>query len=160
MIQRNRGIRAGIFATAVTLVAGCSSFQDPTISVSGIEITESTDEAVAIEFTLDVENPNDEPIKLREFDYGLNVQGAHVYKGRWSAESTVRRNGHGSVTIPAVIRRADMSWQPGDYPEFFEYRLKGSLVYHTPGELAQNAPGFRRPHAHDAFFQPRPRGGG
>lgn len=118
-------------------LAGCSGYRAPSIAVAGAEVIETTEEAMAIRFALDLTNPNQEALELREFDYALAVDGRKVYSGRRSAEATLRAGGTKRLFIPAVLRFDLMGWDADARPAGVGYSLTGSLLYVTPGEIAE-----------------------
>lgn len=122
---------------ACVLLAGCSGYRAPSINVAGAEVIETTEEAVAIRFALDLVNPNPEALELRQFDYALAVDGRKVYSGRRSAEATLRAGGTKRLFIPAVVRYDLMGWDARAHPAEVGYSLNGSLLYVTPGEIAE-----------------------
>jgi len=138
-----------IFLLAAAL-SGCSAYQSPNIDVRSPRVTEKTGEAIAIAFPLRLENPNADPIELQHFEYALTVDGQTVYHGRRAAQMTLHRNGDSSVELPAVIAFQRVGWSAESHPAEVTYRLSGSLLYTTPGELAQTLldTGVRRPTAH------------
>ncbi|UCD74663.1 MAG: LEA type 2 family protein [Phycisphaerales bacterium] len=118
-------------------LTGCSVYRAPTIAVAGAEVIETTDEAMAIRFALDLTNLNDEALELLQFDYGLSVDGRRVYSGRRAAEATLRAGGEKRLFVPAVLRYDLMGWETGAQPPDIGYKLSGSLLYVTPGEIAE-----------------------
>ena len=65
--------------------------------------------------------------------YALRLNGQRVFSGTRSAEATVRRLGTQQFTLPAAIDLAEFDMPEGDV----QYELSGSVVYVTPGEIAQ-----------------------
>jgi hypothetical protein len=124
-------------------------YKSPTIEVTGAELVEVSEEALAFAFTLDMQNPNREPLELIQFDYRLSVDGQSVYSGRRAAGASLSATGEQQVTIPAVVRHDQMGWDGGTVPSELKYALRGSVLYITPGEIAEILldTGVRRPRA-------------
>jgi hypothetical protein len=142
-----RARRAAAALLALGLAGGCSSYRDPAIVVSETRLIETTDEAAAVGFALDLRNPNDEPLKLLQFEYDLLVNGVSAYSGIRSAQATLAANGARRLEVPAVIRFDDVD--AAAPPATLHYRLRGTLQYVTPGEIAQVLfdTGVRKPRA-------------
>lgn len=137
-------------ATAVSiafaaLIAGCSSYEKPTLAVSSARISQESTEGYVIDFTLDASNPNEFEVPLERVRYTLRLGNDRVFTGTRSAEATVRRLGTQQITLPAAIDLSKFDMPTGDVP----YELSGSVVYVTPGEIAELLfdAGVRRPKA-------------
>lgn len=115
------------------LLAGCSAYDAPRIGVAGARISQETPDGVVIDFTLDATNPNEVDLPLERVRYTLRLNGRRVFEGTRSAEATVRRLGTQQLTLPAAIDLGRFATPEGDV----EYELTGSVVYVTPGEIAQ-----------------------
>lgn len=114
-----------------SLLAGCSSYSAPELTLESVRVRERSAEAVVLEVTLNAENRNSEPLPLREVRYALSIDGEEVFAGTRSAESTLRRYGSQKIVLPAVVK-------PGDSPLTAGSRsvlIAGSMTYLTPGEL-------------------------
>jgi len=134
--------------TAAALLGGCSLYSDPAISVTGVSLTERTEEAIALDVSLEMSNGNNVPLELLDFDYAFSVDGNRVFHGRRSAEATLGASGHHTVVIPVVVRYDQVDWKQFP-PDRFDYSLSGHVQYVTPGELAELLLdlGVRRPRA-------------
>lgn len=122
---------------------GCSSADRPTIAFSSARITEETDAGMVISFVLDATNTNDFDVPLERVRYTLELGGEEVFSGTRSAEATIRRLGTQQITLPAAIDLTEHPAPTGETP----YVLAGSIVYVTPGEIAELLfdAGVRRP---------------
>ncbi|MCZ6834228.1 MAG: hypothetical protein O7G85_00495 [Planctomycetota bacterium] len=131
------------FITLILLLAGllpfsgCTNFKPPSIKLANVRLVERTDEAVAFHFDLVLENPNDEPIELREFRYALTLDEAQIYRGRRAAFSTLHPGTISEMTLPAVVRFDLLNDAGQTLPEAMNYQLTGTLLYETTGELAE-----------------------
>ncbi len=128
-------------ALALCVVAGgplgCSIRRPPLIALTGVTVAESTAEATALRFHLELVNPNPEPLRLREFRYTLLIDGTPVYRGRRAAEATLSAGGTRQLAIPAVLASTAIGTAAGGQPVELRYTLIGSLEYLSPGELAE-----------------------
>ncbi len=124
-----------LFALGVT--GGCASFNAPQIQVQSVSVTETTDDALTIAFDLILTNRNDAPVELIEFEYNLEVDGRSVYSGRRDAQATVPAGGTWSLRVPAVIPFSDVGFSTSTMPEQVQYDVGGSLLYISPGALAE-----------------------
>ena len=139
----------GILIICSSLIGGCASYHDPVIVVTGAKLTETSDEALALRFGLDLHNPNDEALSLLEFKYDLAIDGKPVYHGSRAGETVLAIRGDKHVEIPGVIRFDKTGWTPGSIPASANYSLKGRLQYITPGKIVQILfdTGVRKPSA-------------
>lgn len=125
-----------MFIAAVIALSGCAGYENPQINITGVRLTETTDEAAALSFGLDLHNPNNEPLTLLEFEYDLVIDGKPVFEGKRAAETTLAARGSKSIAIPAVIPFEAAKWLEG-VPPSAEYRVAGKLRYLTPGKIFQ-----------------------
>lgn len=130
-------ISLAVMACGGLTLAGCSGYRDPSIVLSDARVLESTDEALTLRFTMDLTNPNDDPLKLVQFEYDLMVDGVKVYSGMRAAEATLASNSERQMHIPAVVLLDDLGWTPTALPPAAGYSIRGSVEYVTPGEIAQ-----------------------
>jgi hypothetical protein len=128
-----RNLTTPLILLMTLLAAGCSAYDAPKIDVVGARITQETTDGVVIDFTLDATNTNEVDLPLERVRYALKLNGQRVFSGTRSAEATVRRLGTQQFTLPAAINLAEFVSPEGDV----EYELSGSVVYVTPGEIAQ-----------------------
>lgn len=130
-------------------MSGCTVYRDPSVSVVGAAVTETADGLLGIELSLLLENPNDQPLALHEFNYTLAVDGAVAYHGRWAASATLPASGTRQLTIPAVVRYDQVGWTASSAGSKLRYDLTGHLLYIVPGEIAEILfdTGVRKPEA-------------
>jgi hypothetical protein len=126
-----------LIGAVAAIQCGCSQYRDPSIVLSGSKLADASDEALALKFTLDLSNPNTEPLKLIAFHYDVTVDGKRVYSGQRAAEATLASISGRQIDIPAVVRFRDMGWNPQSMPQTAQYSVTGELEYVTPGEIAQ-----------------------
>ncbi len=128
-------------ALPAAVLAGCSSYSDPTLSITGAEILEQSPAATVVQFTIEAQNANEVELPLTAIRYTLSKDGRQLFSAQRSPEATLRRIGTQSFTIPAVIDNAQVP--PGPQT----YTLQGTLEYITPGSIAQILfdAGVRRP---------------
>lgn len=120
-------------AGLVLVSAGCSSAPPPQLRDATVRAAERTDAGQVLEFRILADNPGPEALPLREIDYTLSINGREVFKGRRSAEATLRRFGTQEIRIPAVIPAGSNGIPSGEV----DYTLVGSLTYISPGALAE-----------------------
>jgi hypothetical protein len=114
------------------------------MTVADARVTERSDEGMAVVFTLDAANANQEAVPLREATYSLELEGKPVFRGVRSAEATLRSRGTQQFALPAAF---PLSMLPASGA--VRYRLSGSIEYITPGAFAEVLfdTGVRRPDA-------------
>ncbi len=130
--------RQGVLMLAVLAgVSGCAGFNDPTVSVTAVTLTDVTDEALALSFVMDLANPNPAALPLHEFRYTLAIDGKEVYAGRRAGGVTLSAADSRRVSLPAIVPFELVGWTPGTVPASVEYTFTGRLQYNAPNRLAQ-----------------------
>lgn len=119
------------------LIAGCTTIKAPNLTVQDGAVTAQSSEALVVDFNLHLGNPNNESLELLEIDYVMFVDGRHVFKGRRDAQATLPAGGEWTVRIPAVIPFDDAGWTETEIPSQVRYDVSGTLVYSSPGPLAE-----------------------
>jgi hypothetical protein len=127
------GLMIGVICGATG--AGCSTYDDPTLSVAAAQVTERSPEGIVISFTVDASNPNPDALPLRGATYSLEIEGRTVFSATRSAEATLRRLGTQRIVLPAAIPASTMAGLANS--GLVTYRLSGTLQYITPGALAE-----------------------
>jgi hypothetical protein len=128
-------------------MSGCDGFRAPNISVGDIALMDATDEALALSFVMDLENPNTAAVPLREFRYTLAIDGKEVYAGRHNGGVTLSAVDSRQVSLPAIVPYRAMGWTPQTMPASVDYTITGQLQYYAPKRLTQVLfdTGIRRP---------------
>ncbi|MCP3905509.1 MAG: hypothetical protein GY715_17930 [Planctomycetes bacterium] len=129
-------LRWTALGTLAGALAGCEGLRAPSVEVLDAKVVEVTDEAMRVDIALDLRNPNAEPLELKEFTYSFNVNGNRMFQGKRSAHATLSRTGAKRLNIPAVIRFDRAGWTE-TRPKEVTWSVNGSLVYLTPGALAE-----------------------
>jgi len=128
-----RSTYAGLWliVLAVTSMTGCNFQKAPEVSLSSMAPTQSSHEAVRVEFVLSVHNPNQQPIELRELVYHLAVDGRRVYSGRRASQTTLPALGHSNIIVPAIV--------PADMMQDSQrnYAMSGSLIYVAQDQISE-----------------------
>ena len=128
-------------------MTGCSSFRSPRITLGSVSVAEVTDEALAIQIDLELQNPNTIALGLDELRYTITVDGTLAFVGRRAAGRTLSSLETRRLTLPGVIDFETIGWSPSSGPRQVRYTVRGSLWYQTPSEIAQLLfdTGMRRP---------------
>lgn len=113
------------------LLAGCSA-QPPRISVQSAALTERTDAGMVVNFTMLADNPNGDPLPLRDAAYTVWLADKPVFTGVRSAQATVARYGTQTFTLPAAF---PVGAAPAGGTQAF--RVSGTLKYLVTGALAE-----------------------
>jgi LEA14-like dessication related protein len=132
-----RSARTAMLALFLSLAGGCSNSQSPQIQVQSATIVQTTDDALVVAFDVLLSNPNSKPLELIEFNYVLHVDDAAVYSGRRDAQTTLPARGQWTLTIPAVVPFSDVPWDIASMPDQARYEMHGTLLYISPGALAE-----------------------
>ena len=129
--------RLGVVMLATMVTTGCAGFRDPSISVTGVTLTEATDDALALSFVMDLANPNTAAVPLHEFRYTLAIDGKEVYAGRRAGGVTLSALESRLVYLPAIVPYEKVGWTRGTVPASVDYTLTGKLQFNAPKRLAQ-----------------------
>ena len=60
------------------LLGGCTQYRDPSVNVHSVSASSMTQEAMVLDFMLELSNPNQESLRLHEFHYDVAVDGVKV----------------------------------------------------------------------------------
>lgn len=129
-----------------SLAGGCASYTAPAMKIADARVTDRSAEGLALAFTIEAENVNDEALPLHAATYSLEIDGQRVFSGVRSAEATLRRRGSQQFILPAGIPSSVLaSINAGTA----RYRLSGNVEYVVPGAFAEVLfdTGVRRPEA-------------
>jgi len=121
----------------VLVLGGCLGYRAPSVVVQEAVMTEESEEAVRFDIALDLENPNTEGLELVEFEYTVSVDGSSVYRGKRAAEATLSAGRGKRLTLPVVVRYDRAGWSRGARPAEAGWSVRGSMLYVTPGEIAE-----------------------
>jgi len=123
--------KAILFSFLVSVLTGCG-VRAPLTQYTDARVTQSTAVAIAFDANFEISNTNDEPLKLKFYDYTVAANGKTVYNGRASAEQTVPRWATVRGSVPVVIRRENLSGE-----EEVLWTLSGRLTYIPPTAIAE-----------------------
>ena len=119
------------------ILGGCFT-QSPRIGVESVQVVARNQNAMAIQFNMELSNPNDKPIEPLELTYAVSVLGKGVYQGRHAAEMTLDARGMDRpLSLPAVIRFDQLGWSEDRIPGEAGWRLSGTLVYMNQGVFSE-----------------------
>lgn len=128
-------------------LTGCGLPQPPRVSVGDARWTGATEEGTVLTFTLNLENPGDQPYELREVRYDLLVDGRRVYSGRRAPLSTLPAGRGQQIELPTVILNDRLPGADVGGAMAFNYDISGSVLYVAPDHIAEILldTGVRRP---------------
>ncbi len=124
-------LRPLMLAAPLAGLAACSAYQPPTFEAVGVREVERSNEHAVLTFSVQATNPNREPMELGPATYTLSIDGADVFTGVRSPQSTLHTYSSHVFQLPAVIP-AEISDAIGEV----DYRLRGIVVYKNPGALS------------------------
>jgi len=104
----------------------------PIVRFTGAEVSQSTAEAIALRAEFEISNTNDEPLRLKFYEYTVHADGHTVYRGRISPGLTVPRWTTVESHIPIVIRRENLT----SVGTLTGWKLSGTLSYYPPSAIA------------------------
>jgi hypothetical protein len=138
-------ILAVLLLTVACTLTGCGT-RPPAITVGEPVIADQSDQAVVLRFPIEAANDNDRELNLPIVDYSLDLDGARIYSGSRSPESTLRRLGRQSFVVPVVVPIE--TWNKvTSGTDSNNYTFSGRLRYRPPGPLSETLfdLGVRRP---------------
>ncbi|MEO1129132.1 MAG: LEA type 2 family protein [Planctomycetota bacterium] len=121
-------------AIVVAVGAGGCGYAPPKFTVLDAAIVEETAQGFVIEFEVEGENPNDEPLILEAVEYSLSLDGRRRFGGVRSPEVTLPANGSQRMRLPAAIGLGERETLPSGIRE---YRMVGTVIYEVPGSIAE-----------------------
>ena len=129
--------RAVAAAGAVCVsLGGCGGVKRPAIAPAGVSVIELNEGAATIGVAVELRNPNDEELELREFNYRVEIAGREVYAGRRAAQATLPARGSRVIELPAVVHLDTMAISAIE-ADGVRYAIRGSLTYLAPGAIAE-----------------------
>ncbi|HAW96786.1 MAG TPA: hypothetical protein DCX60_10955 [Phycisphaerales bacterium] len=125
-----------VLMTLLSITAsGCRFDTPPAINVSGARwaaVNDSEPGHLQLLVGLELENVEDEPIQLEEFEYTFMTTDDDGQLRSWSAAwlplRTIPAETKITIEIPAVVPRPDAS---------VDWEIRGDLSYKAPGRWAQ-----------------------
>lgn len=118
-----------LLTVALGVLPGCALAPSAEVQ-SGLPRDRQASGAVA-DITVELSNPNDEPLPMREVQYSVEVVGQPglSFSGKRAAEATIPANGVHKLTLPAAFPTGvDLAGA--------EYTISGSVSYLPPGQIA------------------------
>ena len=112
---------------------GCDATRAPGINLLSTRVVEQRPEATLVELTLELTNPNPDPVPLVEFNYTATMDGRRVFDSRRAAQATLRRLGTQTLILPVVIPTSNAGALAG----LHALVVSGTLSYIAPGQLGE-----------------------
>jgi len=106
------GILFSVFFFFFAAVCACypaQAYKNPEVELKKVRITQINPEAVVLEGTLEIFNPNDLGLRFSGYDYQLTVEGQRLITGESDRPFEIGAQKSSIITLPAVIRFADLS---------------------------------------------------
>ncbi|HEX8913055.1 MAG TPA: LEA type 2 family protein [Humisphaera sp.] len=133
---------------SLLFVLGCgSAIKEPTASVRSGTLRQVTENGLALDFVVDVANPNGFAVPVSSADYKLAVGGVRVLSDSAKPADSIPANGSAAVTVPVTLKFEDLikaeqalAQGGGNVP----YAFDGSLAF-SAGPLKQFGQSVRVP---------------
>jgi hypothetical protein len=131
------------------MLTGCTFHQSPQVRVGEPSLSEQSAEALRLDVPVELSNPNQDPLDLLRFTYRFAVNGRTVFRGKRAGQATLTGRSERRLVLPAIIRFDAVDWDAASMPASVEWSIHGSLLYLTPGEVAETLLdlGVRKPTA-------------
>lgn len=120
---------------AAAALCGCDATRSPSLAVADARLVERRPEATLVHLTLELTNPNIEPLPLVEFQYRADLDGRRVFESRRAAQATLRRLGTQTLVLPIVIPAERIDGGPPAGSGLLT--VSGRLLYIAPGQLGE-----------------------
>ena len=107
-------------------IAKAVDVQMPTVTVSSVNVSQLSFQALDLDVELEVNNPNPLPIKLAGFDYTLLINGKQLIAGKQTEGVEIGARNKSRVSVPMNLLFDDakaLFQEFGDQDEF-EYQVK------------------------------------
>ena len=140
-----------VMLLGATFFYGCSGFRGPDMKVSGVVVSQATDEGLELEIYLDLANTNDTGMELRLYEYSVWADGTRAYRGVWAAEQTIPAATERSAMVPAVLLDEQLGWSKEARPKQIRMKITGTVLYIAPGQLAKTLLQWGLYQPHQAF---------
>jgi LEA14-like dessication related protein len=140
-----RALQFTAFALLALFGTGCSALgvQKPSASIRSANIQNVTAEGLAVNFDLDVSNPNTVEIPLSKADYKLALGGVQVLDDSAKPEKSIPAKGSAPVTLPVRLNfkqllqaQQAITKSGGNVPIAFD----GALEFTAPGGMSLGGP--------------------
>lgn len=112
-------------------IAGCVATAPPRLSIADVQVTGVTDQGSTMVVVVRAENPNDQPLPLRNINYTVSLAGQQVFAATRAAEGVLPRFGTLDLALPVAVPARDRP--SGDT----DLRLSLVLGYLAPGKIAE-----------------------
>ncbi len=116
----------------LAFLPGCTGVASPQLSVVEVRTDENEPTGRRLIVVVKAENRSDDALPLKDAAYTVRLDGKQVFQGQRSPESTLRKWGIQTITLPVAIAPETLaSVGSGSV----KYEVSGSLVYLPPGKL-------------------------
>ena len=96
---------SAILLLPLFLCVGCAALnvQKPTAAVTGMQVQGVDANGFAMNFSVDLKNPNSIALPLTAADYQLGLAGVKVVQGKAKPEGSIPAAGSKSITLPVTL---------------------------------------------------------
>lgn len=95
-----------VLGILISLVFSCAvlekydSLKEPKVSISAVDVADVSAKDIALNLKLNIDNPNNLPLKLDKITYALKVSGKDVTSGMIDQHIQIPANGQSDVVVP------------------------------------------------------------
>lgn len=123
------------FLLALTvLLAGCSTYskyknmKKPIVKLETVEVKDANIKSANLMFGIQVENPNDFPLKVDSVKYDIEIGGKHMTTESIDTPTEVAGLSKSIVQLPLTLKYSDIFHSLGDFlkNDMTAYRVKGA----------------------------------
>ncbi len=149
-MRRGTVVERSLLVFSLLALVGCTGLRSPRVAVGSVDTSAATQDALALDIVMELQNPNPTAVELFEFRYTLAIDGTHVFTGRRGGSANLSPKSTRQFTLPAVVNFDVVEWSLDALPDRCNYTLHGTLVYYAPNALAEILfdAGVRQPKVH------------
>ena len=113
------------------VMVGCTGVQQPRVDVRSPQLLQTTQDGGRMSVTLELTNPNAEPLSLPRAFYALSVEGLGTYRFEGKPNAALPPRGSQQVSFAGAIAAAPAEWQGR------RYRVNGRIEFEPPGQIRE-----------------------
>jgi LEA14-like dessication related protein len=123
-----------LFCSCQTLQNLSNSISKPTLSVTGVRVTDFSFKEMELTYSVKVNNPNPVALHMLSYDYNFKVNDHSFVKGNQKKRLNIASSGSSTIQIPMRVNFHDL------YSLFNSLKSKGQAGYQLLADLHFNLP--------------------
>jgi LEA14-like dessication related protein len=123
-----------LFSSCQTLQNLSNNISKPTLSVTGVRVTDFSFKEMELTYSVKVNNPNPVALHMLSYDYNFKVNDHSFIKGNQKKRLNIASSGSSTIQIPMRVNFHDL------YSLFSSLKNKGQAGYQLLADLHFNLP--------------------